>query len=328
MKKLFLVTGGAGYIGSHMTNLLIEKGHEVIIVDNLSSGFKFLVNKKAKFFKIDLCNYDKLSSKLKKFKIDCVFHFAANRDVDQSEKKPKEFYYNNVYGTENLLKFCKFNKIKKFIFSSTCAVYGDQSKSKVSELDNTLPISNYGLTKLINENSIMNYADNKVFKYFILRYFNVVGANPKKNIGQVGYGPLVQNLALNYVKKKYKLNLFGKDYPTKDGTCMRDFIDVNDLVELHYLTYLKIKSHGNNILNLGYNKSYSVLEVVNTFSKVVNKKIVLKYLSRRSGDIVKIYSDNRRLKKIFPNWFKKYNLSDSIKNVVEWNIKLKKSNRV
>jgi UDP-glucose 4-epimerase len=313
-----LVTGGAGYIGSKVCNDLISRDYKVVVIDDLSTGNKLLVNKKAKFFKIDIKDKNKIDKIFNKFKFSTIFHFAASLSVPESENDPLKYYNNNVLGTENLLKQSINKKIKYFIFSSTCAVYGSYGKEKIKESDSTLPESNYGRTKLLAEDLINNYAKQYKFKYAILRYFNVVGADFKLRCGQLSKGALFKNISANVAKNIFKVNVYGNNYDTKDGTCIRDYIDVNDLSELHILSYLRLKKFKSFTINCGYNIGYSVLDIITNFSKIINKDIKIKFLPRRTGDVEKIYCDNSFLRKIFPKWKKSFDIEDSIKNAIAW----------
>ncbi len=317
-KKYILVTGGAGYIGSKVSTQLIRDKKKVIIIDNLSTGSKFLVNKKAIFIRGDITNYEFLKKKLSKYNIETIFHFAACLSVPESEKNPLKYYINNVNGTENLLKFSKLKKIKKFIFSSTCAVYGNPSNRSVKESDPTIPESNYGKTKLLAEKLIINYSRKIKFKYAILRYFNVVGSDINNSLGQIKGNNLFKELSKNIVNKKFEINLYGNNYSTKDNTCIRDYIDVNDLCDLHVQSYVKLIKKNSFILNCGYNVGYSVKDIINQFSKIAKKKIKIKIKPRRHGDTVAIFCNNNKLKKLFPKWKRKFNILESIKCAVEW----------
>jgi len=313
-----LVTGGAGYIGSKVCNDLIDQGYKVVVIDDLSTGNKLLVNKKAKFFKIDIKDKNKISKVFTKYKFIAIFHFAASMSVPDSEKNPLKYYNNNVLGTENILKQGASNRIKYFIFSSTCAVYGSYGKNKIKETDPTLPENNYGRTKLLAEDLIKNYAKQYKFKFAILRYFNVVGADFKLRCGQLSKGALFKNISKNVTKNIFKVNIYGNNYDTKDGTCIRDYIDVNDLSELHILSYIKLNKFKSFTINCGYNFGFSVLDVINNFNKITNQTIKVKFLPRRAGDIEKIYCDNSFLKKIFPEWNRSFYIEDSIKYALAW----------
>jgi UDP-glucose 4-epimerase len=314
----FLVTGGAGYIGSKVCNDLIDCGYKVIVIDDLSTGNKLLVNKRAKFFKIDIKDKNKISKIFNKYKFRAIFHFAASISVPESEIYPLKYYNNNVLGTENLLKQSVKKKIKYFIFSSTCAVYGSYGKNKIKETDPTLPENNYARTKLLAEELIKNYAKQYKFKYAILRYFNVVGADYKLRCGQLSKGALFKNISINITNNKYKINIYGNNYNTKDGTCIRDYIDVNDLSELHILSYIKLTKFKSFIINCGYNIGFSVLDIVNNFNTIINKNIKVRFLQRRIGDVEKIYCDNFFLKKTFPKWNASFKIQDSIKTALAW----------
>ena len=317
-KKYLLVTGGAGYIGSKVCNDLLDRGYKVVVIDNLSTGNKLLVNKKAIFFKIDINNKKKINNIFRRYKFDAIFHLAASLSVPESEIYPLKYYNNNVLGTESLLKQCVGNKIKYFIFSSTCAVYGRSEKTKIKETDPTLPESNYGRTKLLAEDLIKNYSRRYKFKYSILRYFNVVGADLKLRCGQLNKGALFKNISANIVKNFFTVSVYGNNYHTKDGTCIRDYIDVNDLSVLHILCYLKLKKFNSFIINCGYNIGFSVLDVIKNFNKSIKKTLKVKFLPRRKGDVEKIYCDNSFLRKIFPEWKRSFNIQYSINKALAW----------
>ena len=329
-KKYVLVVGGAGYIGSIVTSILIKKNINVIIIDNLSTGSKFLLNKKAKFFKLDICNFKKMERKLKDYNISSILHFAACLSVNESEQNPLKYYKNNVLGTENVLKIAQKKKIKKFIFSSTCAVYGNSKKIILSENEPTLPISNYGKTKLLAENLIINHSIKFNYKYAILRYFNVVGSNMAMKLGQINGKTLFKELSKKIINKKYTINIFGKNYFTRDGTCIRDYIDVNDLSYLHLMSLEKLENKKSKsfIINCGYNKGFSVYQVVNYFSKIIKKKIKIIYKPKREGDVEAVYCNSKKLKKIFPTWKQKYKIFDSIKSMLGWEMYLKKNKKL
>jgi UDP-glucose 4-epimerase len=253
-----------------------------------------------------------------KYKFNSIFHFAANISIKDSEKNPEKYYLNNVIGTENLIELCKIKKIKSFVFSSTCSIYGD-AKGKVSENSIKIPKNNYGRTKLFSEYLIKNYFSNSNTNYAILRYFNVVGADPLLRSGQLCEGSLFKEISKNLVKNKYYINIFGNNYKTKDGTCIRDYIDVNDLCEIHLkaLSYL-INKKKNLIVNCGYGRGYSVKKIVKLFSNIIRKKILIINKPRSAGDVEQIYSDTKKLKKIFPSWTRKFSLKQSVKNSLDW----------
>lgn len=316
--KTILVTGGAGYIGSQFAYNMLDLGFKVIIIDNLSTGHKKLIPKKALFFKGDITNIIFLKKVLTGKKIEAVFHFAASLSVPESNEKPLKYFKNNVIGTKNLLDVFIMHKIKYLIFSSTCAVYGDTKQKKVKEKDSCFPKSYYGLTKLQCENLIQLYSKKFKFKYAILRYFNVIGCDAKLRTGIINKGSLFKDIAYNINKKKYYLEVYGKSYKTKDGTCIRDFIDINDLSNLHVQAFKYIQKNKSILLNCGYQKPISVLDVIKLFEKNINIKIKKKFIKKRSGDVEEIYCDTKQLKKKFPKFKRKFSTSQSIKKMIEW----------
>ena len=235
-----LVTGGAGYIGSHIVERLVRLRKRVFIIDNLSTGHKKLINKKAKFFFCDIKNFKKLEEIIRDNKIQSVIHLAASLSVGESQKKPKKYYQNNVQGTVNTIKACRLNNIKNFIFSSTCAVYKD-GISHVKESSILKPTSVYGSTKSSCEKLITDKLKDKKINYAILRFFNVAGASNSGKIGLISKNDqLFKNLSIAVKKKKPKINIYGNNYDTEDGTCVRDYIHVSDISHIHILALKKI----------------------------------------------------------------------------------------
>jgi UDP-glucose 4-epimerase len=319
--KNILVTGGAGYIGSHIVEQLVKKSFlNIFIVDDLSTGHKRLISKKANFIKANINKTQLIKKIILKNKIDTIIHLAAKTIVTESEKKPKLYYNVNVLGTRSLLNAAKNSSVKNFLFSSTAAVYGSKIRF-VNENSRTLPDSVYGKTKLQAENLVK-----KEFKknYIILRYFNVVGASPSKKIGLINkYGQLFKNFAVEILKKKPKLNVYGNDYNTADGTCIRDFIHVSDLADIHLKVLFKVsKNNKSIILNCGYGKGFSVLEVVNNFKKFSKNKVLVKFEKRRKAEIVESVANVIKLKKYLKWRPKFFNLSRMIKNSIDWEKKL------
>ena len=317
--KNVLVTGGAGYIGSHIIELLVNKRAQVFIVDNLSTGYKKLINKKAIFYKIDINNYKKIKEIIIKNNIDSIIHLAAKLNVTEAEKNPKKYFDSNVMGTHNLLRASLNTKVKNFIFSSTCAVYNNNIPF-ANEGSSTKPNGVYGLTKLKGEKLVKKYFKGKNKNYGILRYFNVVGASPSKKFGQINRnGQLFKNLSIEILKKSPTFAIYGDDYSTFDGTCIRDYIHVSDLADIHIKTLLKINKNNKSIvLNCGYGKGLSVLEVINQFKKFTNRKIKIKYSKRRKGDMVEITANVKKLSK-FIKWKPKYfNLKKIVKSSIDW----------
>jgi len=320
MVKNILITGGAGYIGSHITEVLLTKKKKVFLLDNLSTGHRKLINKKTKFFKYDILETDKVKKVLNNYKIDSIIHLAANLIIGEGQKKPKKYYKNNVLGTKRLLEACKNSMVKNFIFSSTAAIY-KEGQYKVSENSIVKPKSVYGKTKLKAENLIMSFAKKNKINYGILRYFNIAGASPSGKIGLINKKSdhLFKNYSSEMMKKRPKLMIYGSDYKTKDGSCIRDFIHVSDIAEIHYLILEKInKLQTSRILNCGYNKGTSVLEVAKEFNKQSSKKVNIVFTKRRKDDLIKIIATNDRLKN-FIKWRPKFNnLSKIVKSCITW----------
>lgn len=265
MKKI-LVTGGAGYIGSNLIEEL--KKYQIIIVDNLSTGKKELLNKKKIFYKIDIGSKKKIEKIFTNNKIEAVFHLAASLNVKESMANPRKYYKNNVENTNIIIDLCKKYKIKYFIFSSTCSVFGNKNK-KISEYMKKNPLSVYAKTKLISEECIKKKFKNSTVKYAILRYFNVVGANLKKKKGEINnHDHLIKNFSKQFLKKNPKFYIYGNNYKTKDGTCIRDYIHVKDLIQIKIktLNYL-IQKNKNLILNCGYGKGLSIMDIFKIFKK-------------------------------------------------------------
>ena len=322
--KNILVTGGAGYIGSHIVEKLVEKRSlKIFIVDNLSTGHKRLINKKAIFLKADINQTQIIKNILLANNIDTIIHLAAKTVVIESEKKPKLYYKINVEGTKSLLNAAKDSSVKNFLFSSTAAVYGSKIRY-VNENSITSPDSIYGRTKLKAESLVK-----KLFKknYIILRYFNVVGASPSKKIGLINrYGQLFKNFALEILKKKPTLSVYGNDYNTFDGSCIRDFIHVTDLADIHLKVLSKVdQNNKSTLLNCGYGKGFSVLEVVNQFKKFSKNKVTVKFKPRRKAEIIESVANVSKLKN-YLKWKPKFsNLSKIIRNSIDWEKRLKNS---
>jgi UDP-glucose 4-epimerase len=297
---------------------MIDLGFNVIIIDNLSTGYKSLIPKKAVFYKGDITNINFLKKIFIKKKIETVFHFAASLSVPESNFKPLKYFFNNVVGTKNLLDVMTTFKVKYLIFSSTCAVYGDTNQKKVKENDNCLPKSYYGLTKLQCENLIKLYSHQFKFKYAILRYFNVVGCDSKLRTGIIKKGSLFKNLASNIKKNKYQIDVYGDNYKTKDGTCIRDYIDVNDLTDLHVKAFKYIRVNKSILFNCGYQNPLSVQDIIKLFEEIIKKKIKLNIKKKRSGDVEEIYCNTKKLEIIFPKFQRKYDTIKSIQNMIKW----------
>ena len=320
--KVF-ITGGAGYIGSHVVKALGEKGYEILVYDNLSTGHKEAVLY-GKLVKGDLADKEFLKRTLQEFKPDAVMHFAASIEVAESVKNPLKYYRNNTANTLNLLEAMQELGINKFIFSSTAAVYGNPEKIPVKEDAPINPINPYGQSKAFVEKILKDLSEaNKDFNYVSLRYFNVAGADPEGRIGQ-SYQNATHLItrALKTAKGEYeKLYIFGTDYPTPDGTCIRDFIHVDDLADAHILALEYLNQGGkSDIFNCGYGHGYSVKEVVETAKKVTGIDFPVEETGRREGDPAVLVADSKKLKKTL-GWKPKYdNLEFIIKTAWNWEL--------
>jgi len=320
-----LVTGGAGYIGSHIVEQLVKTKARIIIIDNLENGYKKLINKNAIFVKGDIKNLNHLRRIFYKYKINSVIHLAAYLNISEAEKKKKKYFKNNVIGTLNLIKCCKSSNIKHFVFSSSCSIYGS-TIGAVSEKTRANPKGYYAYTKHKSEKIIIKYAKKYNYNYAILRYFNIAGASPSNKIGEINssHGHLFKNIAIQSLKKKPVINVYGNNYKTKDGTCIRDYMHVSDLSIAHIkaLKFLKEKSKSIT-LNCGYGKGYSVLEILNIFQKM-KKNLKINFVERRKGDVAAVYSNTKKFKKIFNMNMKYDNIHKILKSSIKWERILKK----
>ena len=316
-----LVCGGAGYIGSHTVYKLIEQGKDVIIVDNLQSGHLGAVNKKAKFYKGDIRDGAFLDKVFSENKIESIVHFAANSLVGESMVKPLLYFNNNVYGMQILLESMVKHNIKNIVFSSTAAVYGEPKRIPILENDETNPTNTYGETKLTME-KMMKWC-NKAYgiNYVALRYFNVAGSLGDGSIGEdhnpeTHLIPLILQVPL---KKREHITVFGTDYPTDDGTCIRDYIHVLDLAAAHInaVEYLE-KGNESNVFNLGNGVGFSVKEMIDAAEKVTNQDIKIIFGERRAGDPAKLVASSEKARNIL-GWSPKYtDVKDIIKDAWTW----------
>ena len=325
MIKNILVTGGAGYIGSHIIEILIKKNKNVFIIDNLTTGYKKLINKKAKFFKLDILNTKKLKRIIERYNIDSIIHLAANLIIGEGERQPKKYYKNNVKGTQSVLDSIKKTKVKNLLFSSTAAVYKD-GMYRVTENSIVKPKSVYGKSKLRAENLIKSKCKKLGINYGILRYFNIVGASSSGKYGLINISDhLFKNFSTQVMKKKPILKIYGTDYDTPDGTCIRDFIHVSDIAEIHEKVLNKMNNLNKSvILNCGYNQGISVLQVAKEFKNQSKKKVEIIKVRKRLGDLGKIIASNTKLNN-FIKWKPKFkSLSNMVKSSILWEQKLLK----
>ena len=322
-KENILVTGGAGYIGSHIVELLIKTKSNIIIIDNLVTGHKKLLNKKAKFIKVDIKNKTLITKIINNYEISSIIHLAGSLNVSEAEKNKKKYYKNNVEGTLNLIKACKNSFVKNIIFSSSCSVYGNV-KGSVNEKMKPNPQSYYALTKYKAEEIIKKFSKKYNYNYGILRYFNVAGASPSGKIGEIetSHGHLIKNIAIQSLKKKPVINIYGNDYKTKDGTCVRDYIHVSDLATIHIMALKYINKNSKSlILNCGYGKPYSVLDIANIF-KIKKKNTQIRFKKRRPGDIAEVYSNTKKINKILKLKVKYDNLENILDSAYKWEKKI------
>lgn len=320
---MILVTGGAGYIGSHLVMALLEKGEDVIVFDSLELGHAETIEtlKKygnLKFVKGNLKNLDEIRGAFLVNKIDSVVHFAAYSQVAESVKNPQKYYYNNVYGTLNLLNAMLEFGVKKIVFSSTAATYGEPVYTPIDEKHPQQPINPYGNSKLMVEKILDDYDKAYGLKSVRLRYFNVAGADSKARIGE-WHEPethLIPNVLKAKEDKVFKM--FGTDYDTKDGTCVRDYINVEDLAQAHIKALEYLNDGGEtNFFNLGTTEGNSVKEVFTACEEVKGAKIPLEICPRRGGDPATLVADNKKAKEVL-GWIPQHDLKDCIKSAYEW----------
>ena len=314
-----LVTEGAGYIGSHVVKYLQDFGEDIIVVDNLKTGYKESIDVEH-FYRTDIRDSDEVIRIIKKHKIDSVIHFAASSLVGESMYKPYEYYNNNVYGTLCLLEAMNVTGVNKIVFSSTAAVYGDPEGTPIVEDSITEPTNPYGETKLAMEKMMKWFESAYGINYVSLRYFNAAGADKDGNIGEdhvpeTHLIPLVLQVPLG---KRDKIDIYGDDYDTADGTCIRDYIHVLDLAQAHYkaLQWLRENS-SSEIFNLGNGNGYSVNEVIRTARKVTGHPIPAVVAQRRPGDPAILVASSKKAQDIL-GWKPQY---DSLKTIIEdaWN---------
>lgn len=309
-----LVLGGAGYIGSHGVDQLIEKGYQVVVVDNLQTGHKEAIHKEARFYQGDIRDKAFLQDIFKKEDIDGVLHFAANSLVGESMEQPLTYFNNNVYGTQVVLEVMEEFDVKKIVFSSSAATYGEAKVMPIAESAPTNPTNPYGETKLMMEKMLKWCEEAYQMNYVALRYFNVAGAKINGQIGEdhtpeTHLIPLVLQTALG---QRAELSIFGNDYDTPDGTCIRDYVHVQDLIAAHILA-LEYLEAGNpsNIFNLGSSTGFSVQEIVEAARKITGKEIPTKVEARRAGDPSTLVAASQKAQDTL-GWEPEYTTMDTI----------------
>ena len=311
-KKRVLVTGGAGYIGAHVCQSLQPTQCDVAIIDNLSTGFESNIQN-GELHPIDLNEWDSINQFIAEYKPDAVIHFAGSIVVPESVKNPLKYYQNNTANTLNLIRSCIANNVKHFLFSSTAAVYGIPDTGICTESDHLKPINPYGRSKLMTEMMLEDIASSSNLNYVALRYFNVAGAHESKQMGQrmPDATHLIKIIAQVLTKKRKEMAIFGFDYPTPDGTCIRDYIHVCDLAHAHVLALNYLLDGGKSaVFNCGYSKGFSVQEVVNAAKKQFGDFNIL-HGERRDGDPPQLIANADQIKAIL-GWQPKYNNLDLI----------------
>ncbi len=333
---MILVTGGAGYIGSHMALKLLENNEKVVVFDNFSTGHIETIETLMKegkdnfeFFEGDLLNLNDLNVLFKGRNIEAVIHFAAFSLVEESTKNPAKYYKNNVTGSINLLDAIHKYNVNKIVFSSTAATYGEPEEIPIKETSPQNPVNPYGNSKLTVEKIMDDYDRAYGIKSVRLRYFNVAGADSKCRIGE-NHNPethLIPNILKSTFNNKKTFKIFGDNYNTKDGTCVRDYINVEDLINAHLLALKYLLAGGKtDFFNLGTNEGNSVKEIFDLCTKVTNKEIPFEIAQKRAGDPAVLIADNKKAKEIL-GWNPEKTLYDSIKSAYMWELKQNERNK-
>ncbi len=297
-----LVTGGAGYIGSHMVWELLDAGEEVVVLDRLSTGFDWAVAPEAKLVVGDIADQALVGGLIRDEKVDAIIHFAGSVVVPDSVSDPLGYYDNNTVRTRALVEAAVKGGVRHFIFSSTAAVYGSAGDEPVREEHPLSPASPYGRSKLMSEWMLADAAAAHDFAYTALRYFNVAGADPRGRTGQSTRGAthLIKVASEAALGKRSHLDVFGTDYPTRDGTCIRDYIHVGDLVAAHRLALQRLRGGGSSLIaNCGYSRGYSVLDVVDAVRRATGTDFEVRLSDRRPGDAVSVVADSTRARQEF-----------------------------
>lgn len=338
-----LVTGGCGYIGSHTLIDLTENGYDVISVDNnrrsnprILNGVEEITGKKIKNYKVDLCNFDDTFAIFQENEdIEGIIHFAAYKSVSESVEKPLMYFENNLLSLINVLKCVQEFEIPWFVFSSSCTVYGNPDEIPVTEMTMPKPAASpYGYTKQMGEQIVNEFSKSAATQCILLRYFNPVGAHPSALIGEMPFGapenlvPAITQTAIGKIKKMY---VHGNDYPTRDGSCLRDFIHVCDIAHAHTLAIKYLQKDKTDLLcevfNLGTGNGVTVLEAIQSFEKASGIKLNYEIGPRRPGDIVAIYANNDLAKKVL-GWHPRYSLDDMMSTAWKWELRLKADNTI
>jgi len=318
-----LVAGGAGYIGSHTAKELIKEGFEVVVFDNFSTGKKELLVG-GELFEGDLMHKESIKKALGSKNIEAVLHFASLIQVGESYADPRKYYTHNLITSLNLLDVMLEAGVKYFVFSSSAAVYGEPLQNPIPESHPLNPFNPYGQTKFFVEKVIQDYERAYGLKFISLRYFNAAGADPEGHLGEL-HDPethLIPNILLFLLGKKKKFEIFGKDFPTKDGTAVRDYIHVTDLAKAHVLSLKKLlKSPQSEFINLGTNKGYSVLEIINKTEEITGEKVLYTESPRRKGDVPVLLASREKAEKILGWKLHHSNIETIIETAWNWHRK-------
>ncbi|NKB37589.1 MAG: UDP-glucose 4-epimerase GalE [Gammaproteobacteria bacterium] len=316
-----LVTGGAGYIGNHVVHALLDLGFSVVVLDNLSTGRREAIPDNCEFVLGDAGDKELLAKVFKEYGINSVLHFAGFIIVEESVEDPLKYYQNNTLVSLKLIESCVEAKIDNFIFSSTAAVYGDAREIPVLESSSLAPLNPYGFSKAMTEQMLRDAAAVSSLNYIILRYFNVAGADPQRRTGQRSKQSthLIKLACETALGKREQITVFGNDYPTPDGTCIRDYIHVSDLAMAHVKALEYLQNNQNSLLlNCGYGEGSSVSEVLTTLQKVIGREINIVQGPRRAGDAAELVANNSRLLSEL-DWEPQYNdLKTIIYDALEW----------
>jgi UDP-glucose 4-epimerase len=320
-----LVTGGAGYIGSHMVRALVDANERIVVIDNLSTGFSAFLPEAVPLFIGDAGDENLVEGVIKQHGVDSIIHFAGSVVVPDSMRDPLGYYRNNTMTTQSLLKAAVKSGVKRFIFSSTAAVYGNPDQVPVREDAPTRPLSPYGSSKLMTEIMLHDVASAHGMDYVVLRYFNVAGADPQARIGlaTIGATHLLKIAVEAATGQRAKVDVFGTDYPTPDGSCIRDFIHVSDLAQAHNAALSYLRGGGSSMtLNCGYGRGYSVLETIEAVRRVSGRNFAVQTAPRRSGDIMSMIADTSRIRSVL-DWTPQYdNLETIAAHALAWEAKL------
>jgi len=321
MSHKILVTGGAGYIGSHIVHALLDAGRLPVVIDNLSTGTRAFVPDNVPFLEADIIDAHKVEAFIREQSCTSVIHLAGSINVEESTQDPLGYYYNNTCASHALIRSCVAQGIKHFIFSSSAAVYGNPDDMQVSEVSQTNPISPYGWSKLMTEKMLEDVCKVEEMNSISLRYFNVAGADPKGRCGMMTKNAthLIKALCETALGLRPSFSIFGDDYDTPDGTCIRDFIHVSDLADAHVaaLNYLGA-GHGSETINCGYGAGFSVRQVVDTAEQVNGDAINTQVDPRRSGDIVSMVADVTKMRACL-DWAPRHNdLGKIIQSSLDW----------